>query len=130
MAPDLEEMDAVRIHGALWTSIQKNGGTAKRQLSESYLYKMRSIGGIQASAGFITEVITIAAEFGTFGKAIAFMFIARPLLLKWIELRAGRSIEIQVGEKKVKIHGSPDVDLAVKIFRELDKETTPEDAND
>ena len=100
-------------------AIQQNSGRVRRQSYGPELYKTRLLGQVYADAEFFVQIVKLSAEFGTPALVVAFLVYARPILLKWHELKKDRSIEIQQGDAIVRIEGRNDIDEALKVFKEL-----------
>jgi hypothetical protein len=65
------------------------------------------------------EVARLLIEFGMPGVAAMFLLSARLPIMKWLEVRKDRSIEMKAGDISVTIKGSNDIDRAVAAFEKL-----------
>jgi hypothetical protein len=76
-------------------------------------------GHIFVSASLYGNFIGLAAEFGAPAVAMAFLISARSIIVKWLECRKDRFIEIKHHDTVVSIKGSNDIKKALEIFERL-----------
>ena len=82
-------------------------------------------GAIYNTWTIFPDVIAIIIPFATPAAAVAVLHYIRPLALKWLEVRAQRSIELKVetedGVHSISIKGHADADTAIKALLKLDR---------
>lgn len=100
-------------------AIQKHNGKVTDRLFGPDFYRTRSAGQVYADAELFMQIIKLTAEFGTPAAIVSFLFYARPILVKWLDLMKDRSIEIQQGDITVRIQGDNDVDKALSTYQTL-----------
>ena len=110
---------AIRAHAELMVAIQKHEGKVVRNAFDPGLIETRAAGTVYADAEFFVQIIRLSAQFGTPAVVVAFIVYVRPILIKWIELKKGRSIEIRHGDTSVQITGENDIDKALETFKKL-----------
>ncbi len=117
-----ENETGMRAHAELMHAIQSHQGKVSGRQFDPELVETRSAGQVYADAQLFVQMINLTAEFGTPAAIVSFLIYARPILIKWLELKKGRSIEIKQGDLSLKICGSIDIDEALKTFNKLKTE--------
>lgn len=120
---------AMKVHAELQRTIQEHEGKITEKSFDPGLYMTRSAGQVYADAAIFTQIIKLTAEFGAPAAVVSFLIYARPILLKWLELKNGRSIEIRKGDIVVKIHGNNDLEQALETFERLNADSKEDAKN-
>lgn len=118
---------AIRAHAELTCAVQKHDGKVTNRSFHRGIYETRSSGQVYADAEFFVQIIKLTAEFGAPAAVVSFLIYVRPILLKWLEFKKDRSIEIRQGDTSVRIQGHNDIDEALKVFEGLSSKKAPED---
>lgn len=76
-----------------------------------------------ADASLLTSIIEIIVPFADPAAALAFVYAARPIILKWIDARAGRSVtfetEVNGSKHSISVKGHADAKKVAKAFKSL-----------
>lgn len=118
---------AIKVHAALHHSVQEHGGRVKEKSFSPSLYERRSAGQVFADTEFLVQIIKLTIEFGAPAAVVSFLIYVRPILLKWLDLKKGRSIELRHGDTSVRIQGENDIDKALTVFKKLSSKNAPDD---
>jgi len=105
-------------------AIQTHDGKVTGKSFDPGLYETRSAGQVYADAEFFVQIIKLTAEFGAPAAIVSFLIYVRPILLKWLDLKKDRSIEIRHGDISVRIQGENDVNEALSAFKKLSAKKT------
>jgi Protein of unknown function (DUF2442) len=130
-APDARRPRANRIapqiqaHADLWRAIQEKGGRPiPLRFDENLLAQYE--GRVIASADLYGKLIELAAEFVTPAVVVAFLFSARDVIVRWLEVRMDRIMIIRHQTSEITIKGPMDVDKALKHFKTISKKKSHE----
>lgn len=102
---------------SLIKSIKEEAGKLDAEISEDTKSYEPPVKKQYFDMGFDIEYIEyLKILFGSGGALLAYLKVIRPIIVQWMKNRAGRSAEVEVGDIKVKIKGSNDVDKVITLL--------------
>lgn len=120
----LSDQDQMLLYGNLKMAIDYHSG---KVIDKSYFPEYRSgltPGVIYAHAGIFIYIKKLKLKFAAPALALAFLITARPIIIKWLELRENKSIEIETQNIKLKLEGDYSINEAIDLLEALEIEKT------
>jgi hypothetical protein len=113
---------AIQAHIDLKRALAEHGITKVAYKNDLSAFMKRDAGPF-ADASYFTSIVEIIIPFTNPAAVVAVFCAARPIILKWIDARAGRSVtcETEVSGRKhsISVRGNNDIDQAAKVLMRL-----------